>query len=385
MTTLNELMSPARRSSVVNHLKNGNFFNIPKQFTAINNYENVKGYSRVFKTSYSYNVQTGDGSQQSTAERLRIPVFHIPSTAPSENFIGFWSVWGANGIASFNDVAQSFDGGNLLGIEFSEGGTVQIMQTIQSFDKFRGKTVSLALSGRTVQGDAKITLKIDTGSEVVESRPYYARYFGNYYRMVAPLEIGLDITKFDVIITIEALARTVVAVSGAMLAIGPYRSVLPYADSPSDAAIPSGTVVLFAGAACPPGYRSIADDGYLYAHQGDPNAFRGNLNSGYEDTPITLNPEIGENRHDHESSGEHEIQPAAYDVLEGRFETPPVEREATPINSEVRPVQVYEAYIDDAYFGLREEILTLEHNHVYVISGETVEPPRVLFKICEKI
>lgn len=390
MTTLNELLSVARRSSVVNHLKNGSFLNVPKRSTALNNYDNVPGYSRVFRTNYSYDVTTS-GTSPSTAQQLRVPGFYVPSAEPAENFIGFWSVWGVAGVVSFNDVGLPFDDGNLVGIEFNEKGVIQFKQSLPSFDKFRGKTVSVALSGRTVQGDAKVVLKIDTGTEVVESRPFYARYFKDYYRMVVPLEIGLDITKFDVTITIEALPRTVVGISGAMLALGPYRSVLQYSDSPSDVAIPSGTVIFNAGASCPPGFRSIADDGYLYATLGDPNGMRGNMNSEYEGVKTTTNPVIGENRHDHQSSGGNEIQPAAFDVLEGRFETHPVEQESTP-TPDVRPVVQWEA--DDertdytqfnVYFGLRERILAESHSHVYVISGETVEPPRVAFKICEKI
>jgi len=390
MTTLNELMSPARRSAVVNHLKNGSFLNVPKQSTAVNNFGNVSGYSRVFRTNYSYDVTTS-GSSQSTVQQLRVPGFYVPTAEPAENFIGFWSVWGVAGVVSFNDVGLPFDDGNLVGVEFNEKGVIQFKQTIASFDKFRGKTISVALSGRTVRGDVKVILKIDTGSEVVESRPFYSRYFKEYYRMVVPLEIGLDITKFDVTITLEALPQAVIGLSGAMLALGPYRSVLQYSDSPSDVAIPSGTVVYVAGEACPPGYRSIADDGYLYAVLGDPNSIRGNMNSENDGIKTTTDPEIGQNRHDHQSSGENELQPAAFDVLEGRFETNEVEQESTP-SPDVRPVLQWEADRDregydnnKVYFGVRELILREDHSHVYVISGETVEPPRVLFKICEKI
>jgi len=339
MTTLNELMSVARRSSVVNHLKNGNFLNVPKQATAINNYGNVRGYSKVFRTNYTYDVTTGIGAAQSVVRRLRVPGFHVQGEEPDENFIGFWSVWGAAGVISFNDVAESFDGGNLVGVEFSESGVIQFRQSVNSFDKFRGKTVSVALSGRAVKGDTKIILKIDTGTEILESRPFFSRYFGEYSRMIIPLKVGLDITKFDVLITIDALQHAVVGISGAMLAIGPYQSMLPYADSPSDASIPSGTIVLQAGTACPPGYRSVADDGYLFVHMGDPNAFRGNLNSKNDNIEITHDTEIGQNKHDHQASGANELQPAAFDVLGGEFETPPVDEESTPINSEVRPVQ----------------------------------------------
>lgn len=383
MTTLNELLSPARRSSVVNHLKNGNFLNVPKQFTAINNYEDVEGRSRVFRTNYSYEVST-PGTQESTAQRLRIPGFYVPSAESAENFVGYWSVWGVNGIVSFNDVAESFDGGNLLGVEFIEKGTIQIKQSIESLDKFRGKPVSFGLSGRRIRGDVKVVVKVDTGVEVLEARPFYSRYFGNYYRMVVTMDVGLDISKFDVIIELTALPRAVVGLSGAMLALGPYRSVLPYSDSPSDSAIPSGTIILTAGDACPPGFRSINDDGYLFVHMGDPNAFRGNMNSSYQGKKVTTSPEIGENKHDHQSSGTDELQPAAFDVLEGRFETNPIEEESTRIEDDARPVLLYEDE-HGAYFGLREEIFPLTHNHVFNISGETVEPPYVLFKICEKI
>jgi hypothetical protein len=385
MTTLNELLSPARRSSVVNHLKNGNFLNVPKQFTAVNNVDSVLGRSQVFRTNYAYDVTT-NGSSPSTTERLRVPGFYVPSTEPQENFIGYWSVWGVAGVVSFNDVSESFDGGNLVGVEFNEKGIIQFKQVISSFDKFRGKTVALALSGRTVRGDAKIVLKIDTGAGVVESRPFFARYFKEYYRMVVSLDVGLDITKFDVTISIEALPQALVGISGAMLALGPHKSVLSYADSPSDVAIPSGTIVLSTGASCPPGFRAIADDGYLYAVLGDPNAIRGNMNSEYNGVTISSDPEIGENRHDHQSSGPNELQPAAFDVLEGRFTTASVLVEETPV-AEVRPILAYEADEDDGdvYFGIREQVLPTDHSHVYVISGETVEPPRAIFKICEKI
>jgi hypothetical protein len=369
------------RKTIVNHLRNGDFMSLPRQFTLINNWGasgGVKtGESRVLKTLYRYEVTDQSGEQSSMVAK-DIPGCYVQSAPPAENYFAYWDVWGVEGLIGVNSLGASLDGGHRLDVTFASKGSITLRQAMTPFDKFRGKPVTLAVSGYHVKGDVKVTLKIDTGA-VLESRPFYSRYFGKYSRMVHAFDLPTSITKFEVSIVMEGLKGSVMALSGAMLALGAYTSDLPFSETPLETTIPSGTVILWTGASCPPGYRAIADDTYLYAHQGDPNAFRGDLT----DPDFTRETTLGQNYHDH-AAGSNERQPSAFDVRGDSFVSPAVLGEGAPRNY-VRlggyPTEEESEY----YEGVREKTLPMGHTHLIKIAEAPVEPPRIKVRICERI
>ncbi len=368
-----------RRRQAINHLKNGNFMDVPKPYTLVHNWGSSGGggTSRVYRTVYEYDVVTPPTTHlfhASIATRQRVPGVWVSAEASEENFLAFWDIWGAAGLVSLNEGRLSLDGGNLVKLTFSESGVINFRQSIEPFDKFRGKKLTLALGGGFEQGTVKVVLKIDTGSEVLESRPFFSRYFAKYTRLLHIFDLPLDMTKCDVYLTFEGKAGEIVSFSGVTLAIGEYRADLPYADNIPNSVTPSGKIILWTGDACPAGYRKIEDEAFMYAYFGDPNAARGYLLNQEEEDKT-----LGENRHDHIASREDEKQPAAFEVTEDAFISPPVPSTALADGS-VNPLE-----ITPSYTGPTDKTLPREHTHLISVLKETVIPPHVKLRMCEKI
>lgn len=376
------LIFVAVRKAAVNHLKNGGFLDLPRQYTAINNYGftggATPGITRVFRTAFRYQV-TDHPSAQSDASPIDIPGCLVQAAAPAENYFAYWDVWGAEGLVGVNVSGPSLDGGNKIDVHFSVTGKTYLKQAIESFDKFRGKSVTVALTGYFGKSDVKVTLGVDTGTQQF-GRPFYSRYFGPYTRMVQPFEIPTSITKFEVLIVLEGARESFASLSGAMLVLGAYTADLPFAENPADKAIPSGTIVAFAGESCPAGYRSIGSEVYLLQTVGDPNDMLGNLSN-----PNTVRKQIiGDNRHDHAAGTESERQPSAFDLRGDSFVTAAVEEDGAP----TRDIEMADAAQDGqatVYEGVREKVLPMEHTHIMKIGEESIEPPRIKVRICEKI
>jgi len=247
----NDYTRLALRPMAINRLKNGNFNRTPRQHTITDNY-NVSAYAtagitRTFRTRYKYDSQMViDGA--TLQNRVTIPGFHVLAQKPAETFISDWFVWGAEGVISFDERGRSMDDGARADLEFLAPGDVTFLQSIESFDKFRGKPVTLAVSGYQRNRNVKVQFVIDCGSKVIEGRPFHSRYFGPYTRMIDVFEsIPLDISKFEVMLKMTGGQGGSVGLSGIMMAIGAYASDLPYSDNPSDVAVPSGAVILWLG------------------------------------------------------------------------------------------------------------------------------------------
>jgi hypothetical protein len=388
----NDLIYVTQRRGAMNLLMNGSFLNLPKQEAWLAENDSVgdgsvRGLTKAIRTVYRYDeinpAMISASGSPTRLEKTLPPGLIVTPQAPEENFVAYWDIWGVEAVVGFNGQGASFDGGNRLEIEFVEAGIVNMRQSIESFDKFRGKPVSIALSGYEYRRDIKVWIEIDVGSRVIQSRPFYSRYFGSYSRGVDYLgEVPLDISKFEVTLKLEGVKGASGAVSGVMLAMGRYASDLPYSDNPSDRVLPSGTVILWAGEACPPGFRSVVEDEtYLYAHLGDPNAFRGTSGSrlGVREQP-SRKKEIGYNGHNHEQEGADEYQPGAFEESVDPFRTPAVNDKNMP----EYPTKSAEDQ-DPPYTGARVSALPTDHTHLMEISGADVEPPNIRVRVCEKI
>lgn len=371
------------RPSVVNHLKNGGFF-VYRSFTAIN-FASMKT-SRVFRTQYVHNVVDAAPWNPSAATPSSIPGISVETSAPKESRLGYWDVWGVGSRIAFNDGAKSLDGGNLLTLRFDYAGDVTLKQPIESFNKFRGKPVTFALTGKQGTGDVRVVLKISTGSKVLESRPFFSVRFGTYQRMIASFEVPLDISKFEVLIVLTGKMGASVSLSGALLSLGAYYGDLPFSESLPDLALPSGTIVGYVGESCPAGFRSIGEGDYMMTVLGDPNAVRGNLYDGSTSGSGSQNSmgrrgdlELGQNSHRHDT-----VASDSGKVVHGLAFEPAGESDSI---IDADPNDFYGRDQKDTgtpyWFTFAPE--SRHKNRLILPSGEVVEPPRIKMRLCEKI
>jgi len=207
--------------------------------------------------------------------------FSVPATAAAESPIGAWRIYGvaaAVEIAARDTDAEnwSYDGGNLLRLRLAEAGTVRLLQTAVDPRPLRGRYVTLAYSGRAVALSTKVELVLVLdGQEVVVDTAFSAA-FGVRTRRTASYKIpkGTRVVAFG--FRVSGRTDAAVGLSGVVFALGRYDFELPYTDAADDGALPAGTVVLYAGDACPAGFMQVPDSSgrLLYATTGDPGFFR---------------------------------------------------------------------------------------------------------------
>jgi len=413
----NDRTTLGRRLSVVNHLKNGGFF-VYRQFTAINYTGIWKATTRVYRTQYTHRVTdaTPAYTAPSTAAPETVPGFFTATAAPKEQTVGYWDVWGSVARVSFNERRKSLDGGNLVSVRFSENGQVFLKQSFHSFDKFRGKAVTFALSGSIGTGSVKVLLRVDTGKTVLESRAFYSEYFGPYYRMVASFNVPLDITKLDAVIALEGADSSSAGISGASLCLGAYMGDLPFSENLPDIALPSGTIVAWMGESCPAGFRSIDENAYLLMTLGDPNAVRGNMAYGGTaqagGTVDSMGPKgkttLGDQSHTHAPvstplpSGPGATSFTGGAILDGGPGFGPDKGDAISeidgrghhdVKSRVDPgLSPYYFLADRGALPARTysgdtptAYAPSQHLNKVHFNGESAEPPRLKVRLCEKI
>jgi hypothetical protein len=393
-----------RRSGVVNHLKNGGFM-IARTFTPVNHTgPNGEPITKVLRTEYAYDVTDAHGLPSSLAP-VTVPSFYPPGEPAAEQIVGYWDVWGTKAAIHVNREHPAYDGGNLVTVSFFGAGKVTFRQTIESFHKFLGKTVTFGLSGSSTKKGVRLTPRVDVGTKVLEGRPFFSDYFGDYYRMLVEFEIPLDTTKFTVLIELTGVNDSLADISGATLALGSYAGEIPFSESLPDIAIPSGTIIGWAGESCPSGFRSLGDNIYMLQVLGDPNAVRGNLyvrDSVTRDT-LGVKGDLTVDAHSHKHVGaapgfitSMEMEGIAFDKatpgsaaieMEPTFGAEALTRSNNTknkilIDREGPPERT------GGQFKLKvvpEGSAYLPHKHTFRFSEEDVEPPHVRIRLCEKI
>lgn len=393
----------ARRRSAPNHLKNGNFSSIPRQYTGVHRADlgaaQQYGISQVKRTDHVYKVTWDNtnppGPTNFTYQQLNVPGVSVESAVPSENYIGYWDVRGVTGRLAFSEENQAFESGHLVTVSFSETGTINFRQTIESYDKFRGRPITMSLGCARGDRRAIITFIADVGTEQITSRVFSSDYFGQYLRVADVLNIPLDINKFDLTIQIEGVVGSSVGISGAMLALGGHIADTPYCDSISDVALPSGSVIMFVGESCPDGFRSIEESSYIMPTFGDPNAPKGDLwfnnrLSLKNGTLDSLGPDgdhvLGGNSHQHnQRAGTGSFIttgfPDGYAFRKGGVAQASVDPDQTTGSTE----DVKLSLDDPAFAGGLAKILTPGHQHTVNYTDDDIDPPHINVRICEKI
>ena len=276
---MTDILTTASSYNAVNWLKNGNFIRIPRQLKA---------------QSYP---QTGTTRLCTLASAVTPTDVSVPvMIAPKSDFLADWTISGnKDGVSSidFDPVdlksgvrMRSMDGGRLIRVSFFQTGEVLLEQELVVVNQFRGMEATLAFTVRKITGDVTIWPELDFGTSTKTFNAIHSSE--GYYRRPDVVVCPLDLTKIVVRLRLATRSGSACGISGIMFALGAYDVGLPYCDNPAEGVMPRGAVILWAGAACPPGYRPVDGESgrFLYQVPGDPNAVSG----GTEEYPDVLDP-----------------------------------------------------------------------------------------------
>ena len=298
---MTDILSSAGRNHSNNWLKNGNFFRVARETVA-------KSYP-----------DTGAVTPRITIADLITSedVSTLVGATPENYVVANWSIYGekdSSGAVDFDPLdsitgvrRRSFDSGRLMRIIFYDDVTITLEQEIEVVNQFRGMPATFAFSAQKIQGEVKIWAEFDFGGETAQAVPFFSSQVGSYRRIAhAIAECPLDLQKITVRIRIQGRRGYAIGVAGCAFALGRFDLSLPYSENPGDVALPRGTVILWEGDSCPPGYRPLpeAEEKMLFQTFGDPNV----LSGGTEEYPLadddflsTVKPEtretLGDDQH----------------------------------------------------------------------------------------
>lgn len=210
---------------------------------------------------------TGAGSllYQEVTKVVRVPgrtaSVTVTSEKPTESLLGAWFASGCAGSIDIHPVGPngrmySYDGGNVARISLAETGTLELSQTITDIKPLLGRWITAAYSGHSVRGRALVsmTVKIDGAETVLDQTP--SSVFGKRLRRVASYQLPLNFKTLEFVLKFKGTQQDSAAISAVSFALGKYEKDLPFGAGDMSA-IPSGTVIMYAGDACPPGYRTV--------------------------------------------------------------------------------------------------------------------------------
>ena len=179
--------------------------------------------------------------------------------------LGFWRFTGAEarGLVSPTDargnVRTSRDGGNLLKIQFVEGGELLMEQELPDARRFEGVDISAAFTGVFVQGEPLVE-----GLFVVDDVEFplfavSAAAFGEYRRIGGYFTCPEQAQKVVFRLKITGQVGEEFCLGGVSALLGYKIQSAPFVSSFIDRAVPSGVTYMVAGEACPPGYYQVED------------------------------------------------------------------------------------------------------------------------------
>jgi len=279
---MGDILSSAGRNHTNNWLKNGNFVRIGRKAVA-----------------KSYPPMTGTVTPRMTIADLLTPVdVSLLVNAAAEVYtVGNWAISGTQdnaGAVDFDPVnamtgvrRRSFDSGHLLRVTFYDDVTITLEQEIDVVNQFRGMPASFAFSAAKIEGEIKLWPEFDFGTEVIEGVPFFASQVGSYRRVVHAVDkCPLGLEKIVVRLKVKGRRGYAIGIAGLSFALGRFDLSLPYSEHPGDVALPRGTVILWEGDSCPPGFRPLpeADQKMLFQTFGDPNV----LSGGTEEYPESM-------------------------------------------------------------------------------------------------
>jgi hypothetical protein len=190
--------------------------------------------------------------------------FDPPDAPGNENALGYWDVYGsASGVdvaptAANGTVYTSYDGGNVVRVQFLSTGSVFFDQTIQNIAGLRGEKMSIAISGYSFLGAVQVALVVLADGVELGRLAALSASFGAYRRFGKTLSIPHTTKKLDLRIELKGSAGSSVGLSGVTVLQGASGDINRFVPSIADTAMPANTVILFEGDSCPQGYRDVS-------------------------------------------------------------------------------------------------------------------------------
>jgi len=310
--------------------------------------------------------------------------FAIPSTAGTQ-FLGYWDVYGVAGSIAINpsdragNVLTSYDGGNLITINGSVGGSITLDQKIDYYQPLAGQDVTISVSGKKLIGAVKVEFILADSSDM-HTFDVSSQFFGNYRRFSKSFKLKNDLSSLTFRVRASGSGSWSIGLSGLSLTLG-ANSVVPFTHSIADLAIPKGTVFMFTGDSCPTGFVTVADQ-RMAVVRGAPN---------FHVTQDALGAavpgmEFGQDEHDHvETDGQ----------VDGLFEpsdlrTPTAEEMPRDASRWIHGVPYRDAVVwanggvdtfpdEDATAALGTT-----HGHTLITKMSSI-PPTFKVRFCEKL
>lgn len=271
---MTDFISQSGRAHTNNWLKNGNFQRIPRSLCA-----------------RSYNsLRLNEVRPAKTVAEALTPAeaSQTVDTAEDTSFLANWTISGSEDGCGSIDLDplnprtgirhRSFDSGKFARVSFFKKATITLEQEVEVINQFRGVPATTAFSAYRIDGEVKLDTEIDFGSETINGIPFFSSNVGAYRRITHEVEAcPLGLTKIILRLKISGDRGESVGISGLSFALGAYALSLPYSEAAGDVLLPRGTVILWEGDSCPPGFREIenSEESFLYQTYSDPNVMNG--------------------------------------------------------------------------------------------------------------
>ena len=294
----------------------------------------------------------------------------------TDNELGFWEFDGVPINCTISPerldgtILTSWDGGNVCQFTLVDDGTATIAQTLYDPRRLEGQICSFAFSGVTLQGAVSLTLFVELDGETQDLLTLSSSAFGRYRRFGATVQMPEEVDTARVGFRILGCSGDTFGLAGVCGLAGTSQKVFNFTPSLVDLAVPSGTVFMFEGDTCPPGYYQY-DSGYMALVSGT-KAFQEVMG---EDVF-----ELGADTHDH--TGSSNLTPGVDDFVSTApglpFDSVSLVR-AAPFGQ--YPLSLaYQPYSGET----PQVVLGTNHTHRYR-SDMTSVPPTFPITYCRKL
>lgn len=191
--------------------------------------------------------------------------FNIPTAAGTENFLGYWDIFGVassvvvNPITFLGDSVLSPDGGNVIEMRLSQTGKVQMAQAFPSVAALRNRSISVTLSTRKGVGSLKLSAYIKTDTTTLPLISTQTSATSTFRRFNGTTLVPFNTKTAELVIEFSGSSGASAYLAAVAVAFDASGAPVPFTPSTSDIAVPSGTVFLFTGTGVVPGFQDITE------------------------------------------------------------------------------------------------------------------------------
>ena len=303
--------------------------------------------------------------------------FQVPSEAGGESLLGHWDLYGGVGAveiapidASTGRVITPAGGGNLARFSFTASGAITIAQVVTDPAPLRGQSISVAYTGRSFDYTVVVKAQVWVDEVLLGESIQQSQTFGVRRRVQFDTQIPNTAKTIEVRVVLTAGPGCAVGLSGITAILGPTGPNTAYVPSVVDITIPSGTVILWEGDACPAGYSELPGS--------DP---RRPLFTGGRANSVTAGAKArstgGQDTHDHHPDGPEDCLEEPLTSLHDTDTPIPFESQTS--------IHGVEYGTQDQYPGEKPvEALGVAHTH-HLKTAMTAVPPCFPVRYCVKI